>query len=319
MNQSLKLFTVATLASALAACGGGGSGSSEPATGSVSMNITDAPATDFSNVTVAFTEIRLKPEDGEWISFPLEGFETINMLDLQEGVSEPLITNKEVLAGRYTGLRLIVDEDVRKSYVKFESTGDTEYTLAVPSGQQSGLKLQGNFIVAADTSTSFTVDFDVSKAIVDPQGAGAPADYFLRPALRLVDNSKVGSIVGEVDYALINSTRSADDGGENTLANCDYEGSIYVYSGADVEPTELNVNDPDNGPLSRVPVASEGESSPYPYTVAFLTEGTYTVSYSCQTDNNELDDGIEFDGTHNVTIDLDEAQPEEAKTIPLVE
>ncbi len=81
MNRTLKLFTVSALAAGIAACGGGSSGSD--ATGTVSFGITDAPATDLSNVTVAFTEIRLKPTDGDWISFPLEGFETVNMLDLQ--------------------------------------------------------------------------------------------------------------------------------------------------------------------------------------------------------------------------------------------
>ncbi|MDX1598262.1 MAG: DUF4382 domain-containing protein, partial [Marinobacter sp.] len=179
MNRSLKLFTVAALAAGVAACGSDSSDSD--ATGTVSFGLTDAPATEFSNVTVAFTEIQLKPADSDWISFPLDGFETVNMLDLQGGVTEPLITDQEVLAGNYTQLRLIVDTD--NSFVKLKSTGDTEYSLAVPSGEQSGLKLQGNFLVAADTSTDFTIDFDVQKAVVNPAGQ-ALADYMLRPALR---------------------------------------------------------------------------------------------------------------------------------------
>ena len=68
MYRSLRLIGISALAAGVTACGGG-SDSSE--TGTVSFGVTDAPATEFSNVTVAFTEIRLKPEDGDWISFPL--------------------------------------------------------------------------------------------------------------------------------------------------------------------------------------------------------------------------------------------------------
>ncbi|CAN0572794.1 unnamed protein product, partial [Ectocarpus sp. 12 AP-2014] len=114
------MFAVSALTAGIAGCGGGGSGSSD-STGTVSFDITDAPATDLSNVTVAFTEIRLKPTDGDWISFPLEGFETVNMLDLQGGVSEPLITDQEVPAGEYSQVRLIVDTE--NSFVKRSDTG----------------------------------------------------------------------------------------------------------------------------------------------------------------------------------------------------
>lgn len=286
MNRSLKLFTVAALAAGVAACGSDSSDSD--ATGTVSFGLTDAPATEFSNVTVAFTEIQLKPADGDWISFPLDGFETVNLLDLQGGVTEPLITDEEVVAGNYTQLRLIVDTD--NSFIKLTGTGDTEYSLAVPSGEQSGLKLQGEFVVAADTSTDFTIDFDVQKAVINPAGQ-ALAEYMLRPALRLVNNLEVGSITGEVDYSGINSGP----------VECEYEGSVYIYSGADVTPTDLNVNN-EEGPLMVVPVSNEENDSLYNYTAAFLTEGAYTVSYSCQFDENEQDDALEFIGTQNVTV-----------------
>ncbi|AHI30114.1 DUF4382 domain-containing protein [Marinobacter similis] len=207
MYRSLRLIGISALAAGVAACGGGGSSSDSGETGTVSFGVTDAPATEFSNVTVAFTEIRLKPENGDWISFPLDGFEDQNLLELQGGVSAPLITDEEVPAGNYTELRLIVD--TQNSFVKLESDADSTYTLAVPSGERSGLKLKGDFIVAADTSTDFTVDFDVHKSIVDPQGESL-ANYLLKPSMRLVNNLEVGKITGLVDHATINSTSSCD-------------------------------------------------------------------------------------------------------------
>lgn len=315
MYRSLRLFGLSALAAAVAACGGGGSSSDSGETGTVSFGVTDAPATEFSNVTVAFTEIRLKPEDGDWISFPLDGFEDQNLLELQGGVSAPLITDEEVPAGNYTELRLIVDTD--NSFVKLESEGDSTYTLAVPSGEQSGLKLKGDFIVAADTSTDFTVDFDVHKSIVTPQG-NSLADYLLKPSMRLVNNLEVGSISGLVDYAQINSTRGVDDT-ENAQEDCapNYEGAAYVFAGADAQPSDLNVNNDTGNPLLVLPVAPDDQSSLYTYTAGFLPAGEYTVSYSCQLDDNETDDALEFDGTQNVTVVAGETA--RAETIPLTE
>ena len=313
MKRSVQLLAISTLAAGMAACGGSGSDSDSSAssgTGTVSFGITDAPAMDLSNVTIAFTEIRLKPENGQWVEFPLEGFEQVNLLDLQGGLSEPLITDEEVPAGTYTELRLIVDTD--NSFVKRESTGDSEYSLAVPSGEQSGLKLKGDFLVAADTTTNFTIDFDVRKSIVNPQGK-ALADYMLKPSLRLVNNLEVGSISGQVDVALIRSTRLEDE----ALTDCEYDGAVYVFSGENAETSDLNVNNEEGNPLMIVPVEPDDESSLYSYTAAFLPEGNYTISYSCQEDNNEQDDNLDFEGTQSLEVVAN--QTTEAELIPLVE
>ncbi|MBW7472354.1 DUF4382 domain-containing protein [Marinobacter sp. M216] len=311
MKRSIRFFTVSALAAGIAACGGGSDGSGS--TGTVSFDVTDAPAMEFSNVTVAFTGISLKPENGEWVEFTFDEPKTWDLLDLQGGMSEPLITDEEVPAGPYSELRLLVDTE--SSFLVLKDQPDIQKTLAVPSGEQSGLKLKGDFLVAADTTTDFTIDFDVRKSIVNPQGESL-ADYLVKPSLRLVNNLEVGSISGEVDYVTINSTRlnSAE------LANCSdgYEGSAYVYEGADVTPTDINVNrEEDIGPLMAIPVTDADNDGIHSYTAAFLTAGEYTVSYSCQLDDNESDDSIQFEGTQNVTVVVNtEAK---AEPIPLVQ
>lgn len=308
MNRTTRLFTISALAASIAACGGG-DGSVSSSTGQVSFDVTDAPAMEFIDVTVSFTGIRLKPQDGDWVEFTFDQPKTWNLLDLQGGVSEPLITDEEVPAGQYDELRLMVDTD--GSYVKLESEPDVEKSLAVPSGEQSGLKLKGGFVVPADTTTDFTIDFDVSKSIVNPQGQSL-ADYLLKPSLRLVNNLEVGAITGLVDYATINSTRLNDE----TLADCSegYEGAAYVFSGEDATLTDLNVNNEDN-PLMVIPVTDEDNDGIYSYTAGFLPEGPYTVAYSCQLDDNEADDTLEFDGKQNVLVTA--GDPTAAEDIPL--
>lgn len=293
MKRSSKVFTVSALAAALAACGG--DGSSTGSTGTVSFGLTDAPTLDLSSVNIAFNAIRLKPANGDWLEFSLEETGVIDLLTLQGGVTEPLINNEEMPAGEYNEIRLMVDTE--ESWVTTESGGDAHYTLGVPSGEQSGLKLKGNFVVAADTSQSFTIDFDVRKSIVNPQGQ-ALGDYMLKPVLRLVNNLEVGQLEGEVDYAGINSARLAND----ELAACSYTGAVYVFAGADVDPIDLNVERDGVNPLMVVPLEPQEDGSLYDWTAAFLTEGIYTVSYSCQLDDNQTNDAIEFEGTQTLEV-----------------
>ncbi|WP_323752221.1 DUF4382 domain-containing protein [Marinobacter sp.] len=302
MKRSINLFAISALAGSLAACGGSGGGSSSAQTGTVSVGLTDAPATDLSSVHIAFNTIRLKHADGEWLEYSLEETGNVDLLTLQGGMTEPLITDEEVPAGEYKEIRLIVDTD--NSWVTKTSEGDARYTLGVPSGEQSGLKLKGDFVVAADTSTDFTIDFDVRKSIVDPQGS-AQGDFMLKPVLRLVNNLEVGKITGEVNYATIN---------QSTSCSTNYEGSVYVYEGLGVEPVDLNVNREGTNPLMIVPVADEDTDSLHEWTAAFLTEGAYTVSYSCQVDDNETDDAMNFYGTQNVEVRAGETT--EAALIP---
>ncbi|WP_166269792.1 DUF4382 domain-containing protein [Marinobacter caseinilyticus] len=308
MKTSMTYLSVIALTGALTACGGGGS--DVGSTGSVSVGVTDAPAMEFTNVTVSFIGISLKPVDGDWVKFTFDEPKAWNLLDLQGGLSEPLITDEEVPAGQYSELRLLVN--TADSFVVLKDQPDVEASLAVPSGESSGLKLKGDFFVAADTSTGFTVDFDVRKSIVNPTGESL-ADYLLKPSLRLVNNLQVGAIEGEVDYVTIQQTRSSDD----ALANCsaDYAGAVYIYRGADVTPTDINVTT-EGGPLLAIPVADLDNDGLYNYTAAFLPADDYTLSYSCQLDDNELDDALEFEGTQNVTVIA--STTTEANAIPLV-
>lgn len=304
----LKTVSIATLAAAVAACGGSGSGGSdsEEATGTASLSLTDAPTGEFSKVVITFTGVILKPADGEAIEFVFDQPRELDLLTLQNGETATLLEDEEVTAGEYSWIRLTLDED--NLYVIDDSDGSGgQKTLAVPSGAQTGLKLVSGFTVAAGGTHNFTIDFDARKSIVDPQGSGV-ADYFLKPALRLVDNLEVGSIVGEVDYGSINQ--------DENLTACDYEGSVYVYQGADVTPTDLNVNT-EGGPLMAVPVSNEDQAGLYDYKAAFLPAGDYTLSYACQLDDNEQDDTLEFLGTQNVTVVATEEAA--AQTIPLAE
>lgn len=304
----IKTLSIATLAAAVAACGGSGGGSdSETATGTASLGVTDAPTGEFSEVVITFTGVTLKPADGEAIEFTFDEPKTLDLLTLTNGETATLLDDVEVTAGEYAWIRLVLDEE--NLYV-VEGNNGGQKTLAVPSGAQTGLKLVSGFTVTAGGNHDFTIDFDARKSIVNPQG-NSLGDYLLKPALRLLDNTEVGSITGEVDYATINS--------DDALEACDYEGSVYVYEGevADADLSDLNVNETEGQPLMAVPVSLEDGGSLYSYTAAFLPEGDYTLSYSCQLDDNETDEALQFIGTQTVSVAVNETTT--ADTIPLTQ
>lgn len=288
MNQSLKYLTVVGFTGALAACGGGGSSSSGAGeTGSVSVGLTDAPVDSAQEVNIEVMALVLQPSDGERSRFELKFPEPINLLDLQGGAFETLISDEEVPAGAYNWMRLELGDN--NSVVIDNESGTGTYPLTTPSAR--GVQTSG-FTVPAGGEVSLTIDFDVRKSLVNPVGQDG---YRLKPVLRLVDNSQVGIIEGTVAGELI----SQECG--NTI-NPGFAGNVYVHEGADAVTDDIGS---ENEPLV---VASVNETGTYTYTAAFVPAGEYTVSYTCGDDlieNDQAepsDDDINFNGAQNVTV-----------------
>jgi hypothetical protein len=300
-NAFVKGLTLAALAASITACGGSGSGSVSGSTrsdntGIMSLGLTDAPVTDLSQANLNITSVEIKPSEGESLTVELETAIDINLLDFQGGKVQQLFEDQEFPAGQYEWIRLHLGDD--PYVVETSDVNDTKVFLFVPSGRQSGLKLQGGFVIPAGGSADFVIDFDVKKSIINAGGNGRAGrdKYILKPAHRLIDSTAAGSIVGDVDFINIEQQNSCADPAL-------YQGSVYVFEGENVTPTDLDVNAEEGaGPLVTVPIKNEDQASLYSFKAAFLPPGDYTVSYSCQADDNEVDDDLEFIGTQNVTV-----------------
>ncbi|GLQ32759.1 DUF4382 domain-containing protein [Litoribrevibacter albus] len=285
MSAIKYLPLLAVLPLAVTGCGGGSSSSSSEK-GSFSLSVTDAPVDDAENVVVEFTGVELKPADGESITITFDTPKTIDLLAQQNGSSAELLSDQSLEAGNYNWIRLAVnaeEDNVMDSYIQI---GGTQYELDIPSGSQSGLKLNSGFTITASGNANYTIDFDLRKSVVLANG-----DYKLRPSLRLVDDTEVGTISGEVDANVI-AAQCAD---ANT-----YSGVVYVFSGAGVTPDDLDGTDPE--PLSSASVNFSEEGGVYSYTAAFLEAGDYTLSYTCDADDSEVDEVLTFNGTSDVTL-----------------
>ena len=268
------LLCAGFLAAALAACGGGGGGGD---TGTVNLGVTDAPVDSADAVVVQFTGVEAKPQGVRALSFDFPLPRNIDLLALQGGDSELLLEDVELPAGPYEWLRLKVNagRDASDSYIDLDD--GSRHALFIPSGNQSGLKLNGGFTVAADTTSNFTIDFDLRKSVHNPPGLDG--DYILKPVLRIVDDSKVGTLAGTVGAARIAAEGCTP--------------AIYVYSGAGVTPNDEGSA---TAPLSTAAPVLDAESGEYAYTVAYLPAGSYTVAFTCAAaaDDPAADDSLAF-------------------------
>lgn len=277
MTRNYSTIYASLLASAiitgLPGCDNSGSG-----TGILNMQITDAPVDGAQHVVVEFTGVEIKAADGETIDITYDAPRQLDLLALTGGVAETVVDNQILAAGQVEWIRLKVNE--ANSYIRINGA---DYGLTIPSGAQTGLKLNRPITIAEDGVASFTIDFDLRKSVHERQGN----NYMLRPTLRLIDNHTDGALSGSVDATTISANCTAGD-----------KAAVYVYAG--------NVTADDIG-SSVAPVTTASvnwEQGNYNYTVAFIPYGNYTAAFTCDAalDDPQADDSLVFVGTTTIEI-----------------
>lgn len=221
--RRLALLTSALLV--LAACGTQPSGTS-----TVAVQMTDAPATEADHLYVDFGRIELMPasESEDGVQTVAEEGGRIDVLTLTNGTVEDL-GEIEVPAGTYHQVRIIVED----AQVHF---GEDSFDVKVPSGAQTGLKVNIDppLVAAAGTTNLVTLDFDASRAVIEtPPGSG---NYLLKPTgIRAV--SEAGLLLGSVaDAATTEAIAGAtvdvldQDGVGVTTAVTEEDGSFRIVT-----------------------------------------------------------------------------------------
>lgn len=287
-KSTINALSIAAVTTLLAACGS--SDGTDSATGSFSLGLTDAPVDSLESVFITFNGVAIKPANGTAIDIVFDAPKTLDLLALQNGNVAPLVDDQQVIAGNYEWMRLDLSENAGDLYVIDDN--NAQHTLTVPSGAQTGLKLVSGFTVLAGGSADFTIDFDLRKSVTNAANINDSSNYILKPALRLVDNSQSGSIVGTVDATTVIQTACAD---AQTFA-----GVVYVFEGQDAVVDDFGGTNPEA--LVAVPVSQTDGDGVYAYQAAFLPVGGYTVAYTCDLDDMEADEDLNFVGTANVDV-----------------
>jgi hypothetical protein len=155
----------------------------------VQVWLTDAPG-DYQEVNIDLKGIDVHVGDGEdeagWKSLSVRAG-VYNLLDLTNGL-DTLLGEIALPAGEISQIRL------KLGNANTLKTGDKVFNLDVPSGQQSGLKLQVHQTLAADITYKILLDFDVARSIL-LTGSG---QYKLKPVIRTIPEAQDGAIKGVV-------------------------------------------------------------------------------------------------------------------------
>jgi hypothetical protein len=268
----------------MSGCGGGGGDVANEAPGSLSVSLTDGPIDSASEVIIVFTGIELHQASGATTSIDFSSPKSIDLIKLQQGVTSALTQESAVPAGNYDWMRLKVlasKNSQGESYIKLLS--GQQYPLWIPSGAETGLKLNRPFTVTQGSVTRLVIDFDLRKSITAPPGQDP--NYIMRPTLRLLDELQVGKISATVNLATL---ATAQLGAGAAVSACN--GGVYLFTGGAATPDDQDGDAADGAdPIVYQPVPYDGVNTSVTINVPFLETGTYTAAVTCDFDVDAAD------------------------------
>lgn len=239
--------------------------------GRLSLQLTDAPYTDAEKVVITIDRVRLQARDGGHENFDLNPPRSVDLLQLSNGATQQLLDSEPLPSGDYDSIRLelIDDSSGQSNYVQLKEGGIRALDVA-----DKELDLQTDFSIDDKGTTALTLDVDLRRSLRDSDNG----DYRLVPQLRLVEDDKTGTVSGAV---------SASRVGSGCVA------AVYVYQGK-VRPDDIGGTGAQ--PYSSTAIVADG-SGGYRYTAAFLPEGSYTVAFTCDADQDNPEDNDSLDFT----------------------
>lgn len=184
--------------------------------GTVTISLTDAPFLSDSvaeaNVTIDWIKLKRVGDetvdadsDTLFVMLDLEDTD-INLLELDNGVSEVLGVLDSVPVGEYKEIRMHV---VSANIVIVDDDGSkTVHNMKIPSGSSSGLKIKikpALVIEEGQVSYELLLDFDANRSFVahgnlngNGNGKEKEISYIFKPVIRAVYKNQTGSISGVV-------------------------------------------------------------------------------------------------------------------------
>ena len=180
--KTLKKIFAALMAIALTAAVG--CKKDDAPAGFMAMHVTetrDNPSSPPSNMTAVYIEVTsvevhyANEDEGNsgWVALHTKAG-IYDLLALQNDVTAVLADDTKLPIGEVTQIRLILGS--KNSIV---ITGNREFPLVVPSGEQSGIKINVNTSIPEGLHMTVTLAFDADKSIVlDGNG-----EYKLKPVI----------------------------------------------------------------------------------------------------------------------------------------
>lgn len=196
-----KLFITTAIAGALFAtsCSKSGNNSNTPTDGTakVQLVLTDAPSLRYDAIFLDIREVAINTggEKDNWVKYPIDPVfaKPLNILDYRNGKVIAMGDPLSLPAGKIQQIRLILGDNNT-----IVVDGKTE-RLTVPSGQQSGIKVNLHKELLPDGVYKIWIDFDAAQSIkVHQTGNGK---YMMRPVVRAFADETNGQIRGMLGSA----------------------------------------------------------------------------------------------------------------------
>jgi hypothetical protein len=140
-----------------------------------------------------------------------------NLLNFSNG-ADTLIATGSLNVDKVQQIRLILGNN--NSVV----TGGTSYPLVIPSGSESGLKLQVHQDLQPGVAYEVLLDFDANQSVVQ-EGNGA---YKLKPVIRTIENAISGSISGQLSVPGVSAVVTASANGATFSVPVDANGNFII-------------------------------------------------------------------------------------------
>jgi len=178
----------------------------------VTILLTDAPSDYIGAAEVDIGRVELIPaDDGPHVLLTEDGSDGfVDLLDFQEGATTP-IAEADIDPGSFVQLRLVVEAARVTLADGYEfRDGSTSMELKVPSGAQTGIKLNlqdenGDPLEIVPGETVLVLDFDVSRSFVLRGNPDTPAGVHgvnFKPTIRVTGMDVAASISGVVSTAV---------------------------------------------------------------------------------------------------------------------
>ncbi len=286
--QSGAILTTISILT-LSGCSSGSGGDS----GVLSLAVSDAAVQGITQVCIEFSEAEFKKAGSPNQVIVFDPPAKVDLLAYQGMNAAPLLTDETLEAGEYQWARLAVnaaqgagggagagmnDTDCAGSGSYVVTDSGAVHGLYIPSGGESGLKLNRGFTLPVGGGVDFVAEFDLMKSVHAPQGLDP--DYIMRPVVHLFDRTETGSIAGEVSMELA------------TQDLC--KPAVFVYASGDIPD-----DDEDDGvmdsvdPITSAMVSMQGDGR-FTYEIGPILAGTYDVAFSCDEDMPLEDETLNY-------------------------
>lgn len=187
--KTLNLLTASLFALVLIIAGCDTAPQSE--TGTLEVRLVDAPIDSVSEVNIVIDSVQVNNTDNEegWITIS-EPMQSYDLLKLTNGAYE-VLGEVDLEPGTYEQIRLILNPEGNNLVFPDERVED----LFIPSGAQTGVKLNVNAEIEAGFTYTLILDFDASRSVVK---AGNSGKYLLKPVIKASNEATTGIVSGTV-------------------------------------------------------------------------------------------------------------------------